>query len=248
MKPRVAKVLLSFLGIILAIILLEVLWQYQIIALPAVVVRGMGRVQGMVTPRVRATVQLPVAWHRQQHSLSCEVAALKMVLNFHGVPVSENQLINRLPFDSTPRRADRWGDPFAGFVGNINGTMMGSGYGVYWPPIAALASQWIPAQVVRLSNPKEITRHLAAGRPIIAWGYYGRGLRYQWRTPQGDIVKAIDGEHARVITGFYGPAQAPKGFFLLDPIFGSLTWPTEKLMSNWSVFDYHGVVVYPKRS
>lgn len=233
---------------ILATLVVVGLWQSQLIPLPAVVVRSLGRVQGVMAARVTPTVKLPVAWHRQEHSLSCEVAALQMVLNFYGVPVMESQLINKLPFDPTPRQGDMWGDANQGFVGNINGTMMGTGYGVHWQPIATLAKQWKKAEVVRLAEPTQIVKHLAAGRPIIAWGYYGRGIPRAWRTPAGAIVNAVNGEHARVITGFYGPAAAPEGFFLLDPIFGQLTWPTDRLMNNWAAFDYQGVVVYPKAS
>lgn len=248
MIHRPLSVVIIFVLLVLFIIVMIGLWQSQVISLPAAVVRGLGRVSGVMAANVTPTVQLPVVWHGQEHSLSCEAAALQMVLNFHGVPVSESQLISKLPFDSTPRRNDVWGDPTKGFVGNIDGVMMSNGYGVHWQPIAAIAAHWKKSEVVRLAEPTQVVKHLQAGRPIIMWGYYGRGIRRAWRTPAGTVVNAVNGEHTRVITGFYGPAAAPEGFFLLDPIFGPLTWSTSKLMTNWQAFDYQGVVVYPRAS
>ncbi len=83
-----------------------------------------------------------VAFHRQEHALSCEIASLKMALSYYGVDVSETQLISELPVDTPgPRQPGNiWGDPEKGFVGNIDGTMPNSGYGVYEKPIASVAA------------------------------------------------------------------------------------------------------------
>src|SRR5262245_9197550 len=57
------------------------------------------------------TALLEVKWHRQEHSLSCEIAALKMALSAQGIEVPESELIGRLRFDVTPRANGVWGDP-----------------------------------------------------------------------------------------------------------------------------------------
>src|SRR4051812_39677798 len=71
------------------------------------------------------TASLSVTWHRQEHALSCEIAALKMALSNYGLDIPESELIARLPFTG-PK-----GDPSVAFVGDINGRMGTSGYGVY---------------------------------------------------------------------------------------------------------------------
>src|SRR3989344_212777 len=248
LRMRSAKLLAGLLGGTLLPMLGFSLWSVGALELPPVAVRSFGRVAGVVAAGVPMDVQLPVAWHRQEHSLSCEVAALKMALNHAGVAVSEAELIARLPVDPTPKRSGVWGNPNKGFVGNIDGKMLADGYGVYWGPIAELGGSFRRTEILRNSTAAEVGRHVAEGRPVIVWGYSGRYQPVAWRDAAGNVVQAVDGEHARVVTGFRGPASAPTHFALLDPIFGELTWTVEKFMENWTSLGRHGVVVYAARS
>ncbi len=220
------------------------LWRQRVVELPPVAVRAIGRVEGIASVG-EADVVLPVPFHRQEHSLSCEVATLKMALGSFGIDVAEAEIIRYLPFDSTPRRAGVWGNPDEGFVGDIDGVMLVSGYGVYADPIARLGLRWKRTEVLRGASAADIARHIAAGRPVIVWGYYGRGGLFTWMTPGGESIAAVDGEHTRVVVGFSGPLQAPTGFSLLDPITGVLHWSTKKFMHNWETLGCMAVVVYP---
>ena len=58
-------------------------------------------------------VVLKVPFHKQEHALSCEVAALKMALGFYNVAVTETELINDLKFDTMDSRNEFniWGGP-----------------------------------------------------------------------------------------------------------------------------------------
>ena len=52
----------------------------------------------------RPTVKLDVPYHKQEHSLSCEVASLLMALKYRGIDVTESELIQQLPIsDPGPR-------------------------------------------------------------------------------------------------------------------------------------------------
>jgi len=223
---------------------LPILWYQEIIELPPVAVRSLGRVAGTMSVGGTMTVQLPVAFHRQEHSLSCEVATLKMALGALGEDVSESELISFLPFDTTPKANGVWGNPHRGFVGDIDGTMFGNGYGVYWEPIAELGLRWRRTEVLTGSSAAEVAQHLAAGRPVIVWGYFGRGRPGSWLTVEGTRIQAINGEHTRVVTGFSGPVDAPTSFALIDPITGPAVWSTGKFMENWGSLGYSGVAVY----
>lgn len=194
-----------------------------------------------------AATRLPVSFHRQEHSLSCEVATLKMALAPHGITVSEAELIQKLPFETTPKSAGIWGDPNKGFVGNIDGRMLRTGYGVYWDPIAKLTSQYATATVIRHGSAQDIAHHLTQGNPVIIWGYFGPRTVYNWNTPAGTTVKAVGGEHTRVVYGFDGPVENPARFYLVDPLAGFLNWSTAELMHNWSALDHMAVVVAPPR-
>lgn len=188
-------------------------------------------------------VGVPAVFHRQEHNLSCEVATLKMALQVHGIDVSENELIAQLPFDHTPRQNGVWGDPNHGFVGNIDGRMMVTGYGVHWDPIAKLGARYVSTEVLRHSSATELARNIAAGNPVIIWGNYGRPDAHAWQTPAGKTINTIYGEHTRLVYGFDGPDSAPTHFYLMDPLFGRLRWSTATLMEDWSSLGHMGVVV-----
>ena len=95
-------------------------------------------------PEEEISIKLNVPYHRQEHALSCEIAALKMALNFHGVLVSESELLAMLPFDAKERRGKNniWGDPSLGFVGDIDSAIPNGGYGVYENPMADMAKKF----------------------------------------------------------------------------------------------------------
>lgn len=190
-------------------------------------------------------VKLDVPYHRQQYSLSCEIAALKMALGAVAVNVSENELIAKLPFDRTSKRFGIWGDPYNAFVGNIDGRMMITGYGVYWEPIARLGLNYRRTEVLNNAKLQDITKHLDEGRPVIVWGYYGAGNKVSWRTPSGRTIIATHGEHARVVVGYTGERDNPENFILYDPIYGELNWTWEELWNNWSALERGAVAVYP---
>ena len=193
-------------------------------------------------------IRLPVKLHVQEHSLSCEIATLKMALSVHGLIVSENDLISRLAFDPTPKGTGVWGDPSKGFVGSIDGRMLVTGYGVYAPPIAQVGNAYASAELLRNGSAGQLARHIAAGNPVIIWGHYGQRLNvFGWHTREGTPVRAVDGEHTRLVYGFDGPVQSPTRFYLVDPVTGAFSWSTDELMRNWSSLDYIGVVVSPQR-
>jgi uncharacterized protein YvpB len=191
-----------------------------------------------------STVLLNVGFHHQKHALSCEPAALKIVLDYLGVHLSEDKIIRKLPFDKTPHKGSVWGDPDQGFVGNIDGEMPEDGYGIHWRPLAETARNWKRAEVIENGSCQDLARHLLADRPVIVWGFYVRGKPVTWHTVAGKTVDAVDGEHTRVVCGFRGQAADPDGFFVMDPDCGRAYWPKALFLGNWDAFKRCGVVVY----
>jgi uncharacterized protein YvpB len=167
-----------------------------------------------------------------------------MVLNYYGVPVSESDVISKLAFDPTRKTRNIWGDPSVGFVGSIDGKMGSTGYGVYNGPVAEVAKNWMYAEAVSGLSAQDVANHIERDRPLVVWGYFGRGKELSWSTPAGKKIYAINGEHARVVTGFVGTAENPEWFVLLDPIYGELYWSAEQFMKNFASFDNSAVVVY----
>lgn len=192
-------------------------------------------------------VAVPITWHRQEHSLSCETATLQMALGTHNIAVTEDELITHLTFDPTPRSNGVWGDPYTGFVGSIDGRMLQTGYGVYWDSIAALGKHYAHTQVITNGSATVLAQQVAAGNPVIIWGHSGNPTGTTWQTPAGKTIQGINGEHTRVVYGFDGTVKNPTRFYLMDPDTGQHTWLTAELMSNWGSFQHSGVVVFPKK-
>ncbi len=212
------------------------------------VARRANKVRYALARKPAPTIKLPIAFHRQEHSLSCEIAALKMALNFKGIKVTESDLLAQLPFDQTPKsglpgQRSVWGDPDQGFVGDINGKMPATGYGVHWGPINHLASQYRPSEIIVGWSPTQIAQELMGGNPVIMWGVAGnRPRRIYWNTPDGKLVRAAIIEHTRVITGFSGPVDKPSGFYTMDPVYREIYYPVGKFYANWEYLDVYGVV------
>lgn len=203
------------------------------------------------------TAKLRVPFLRQEHALSCEVATLRMALAYRGVTVSEAELLAVVGVDPAPRtgnvwgRAPRssegaeWGDPNEAFVGDVDGIMPKTGYGVHAGPIGRAAGRYRTAEVIENGTASMLTDAIANGNPVIAWGFIpGHGRPLTWRTLGGKEVRAVDGEHTRVVIGYTGTRDQPTGFFAIDPIYGEQYWKLEKFMENWEPLGRTGVVIY----
>jgi tmRNA-binding protein len=85
-----------------------------------------------------AKVLLKVPYFKQQYTNSCEAAATRMVLEYHGFDFeNEDEIINA--FGYKPRQKDVvnniWDDPNEMFVGHIDKKGAENGYGIYGPGV-----------------------------------------------------------------------------------------------------------------
>lgn len=190
-----------------------------------------------------SVTKLSVAFHRQEHSLSCEVATLVMALQYRGISVSEATLINAIGFDPTSKEGGVWGNPHIAFVGDIDGRQPSTGYGVYWQPIAEAARAYRNAYWFTDWSITDLTAEIQKGNPIIVWGTAGSGSRINWQTQEGGNVVAINGEHTYIVVGFMGSASNPTKIIVLDPLSGERHFTNSSFMSNWGLLNRSGVVV-----
>lgn len=168
-------------------------------------------------------VHLAVPRFRQQRSLSCEMAALRMAAHYQKVIHTETELVRILPRDATqPRLENRkviWADANRVFPGNIRGWQLyaggmrsyprrartkGWGYGVHAPGIAEVATR-IGLQAEVFDEVEHVYTALDRGVvPIVIVPCSGRSTTRKWRwyTPEGDPIPVIDSEHAIVAVGY----------------------------------------------
>lgn len=190
------------------------------------------------------TIKLGVPAYLQKYSLSCEIAALRMALEFRGIPVSEDEILDKIGIDNTPRNGNIWGNPHLAFVGNVNGKQMVTGYGVYWEPIARVARIYRNATEFRGWNISQLTSMIKANNPVIIWVYSSNGTPTGWDTLEGNKVQAVRGEHAVVAVGFVGQIDNPTAIIVNDPLLGQVQWPRLFFDTKWNAFGQSGVVVY----
>jgi uncharacterized protein YvpB len=195
-----------------------------------------------------ARFAIGVQMHRQQSTLSCEEAALSMVLNFYGHPTTEQQIFDQVGIDAVHYWAGRGGggDPYVKFVGNPSGSeVQQTGYGVYWSPIGAAAGHF-GAPVVRAGEgiaPSVIYDAIRAGRPTQVW------VTYDLRPHDRSDYPAYDGrtipyagpyEHAMVVTGLNDT-----GVRVNDPDGGQYWVPFAQFEAAYAVYNQMAVVFGP---
>lgn len=197
-------------------------------------------------PEASQKIDVPILY--QERALSCEAATLRMALAYRGVTVTEQELLDAIGRDPTPRTRTSagivWGDPDEAFVGNVDGVIGRTGYGVHAGPIGRVAGQYRRTEVLTGASPQALADAIATGNPVIVWGHLTSGRPMTWRTPGGKTIHAINGEHTRVVVGYTGRQEEPTGFHLNDPIYGRQYWKLEKFMKNWEKLGRSAVVVY----
>ncbi|GAC1340435.1 MAG: hypothetical protein NVSMB29_09290 [Candidatus Dormibacteria bacterium] len=146
-----------------------------------------------------------------QYGLRCEAAALSIALAAKGINVSQDWVQNHEGTDARAAIMDgagypiRWGDPYRGFVGDVNARMAVGGYGVYAPPMVSVARQ---AGAVAWGgenwNPRDLYAQVALGNPAVVWVPWSLEppVMRTMQTWEGRTVWFSRQEHAQTLVGF----------------------------------------------
>jgi len=193
---------------------------------------------------------LQVAWHHQEHRLSCEAAALRMALSFVGVSADELALMRFMGYDTRPALFDakgrlvRWGDPNQAYVGNPDGVIQRfTGYGVYSGPVArAVVAAGAGLIASGSISPQAVYNAVLAGHPVVAWisNTYHRVPLSSYVAYDGRRVYYTLTEHAVTIVGV-----RPGAVLINDPWFGPAWHSKAQFESAYATFGNMAVVVGP---
>ncbi len=147
----------------------------------------------------------------QSMALDCESAALAVALQTKGFALTQLWVFDALPKQPQPAllshgRPIAWGDPYAAFVGNVNGSEGNfTGYGVYYPPIAAVAQRAGATVDARTGwTTAAIEYQIQLGHPVIVWTNFNFGYSQTstWKAWDGRIVPYTTQEHTVTVIGF----------------------------------------------
>lgn len=189
-----------------------------------------------------ASEKLNVKFFRQEFPSTCEAAAVRMLLDYYRIHVTENELISKMPIDSTDRTDEIWGDPDLGFVGNVYGKNKRVSYGLHSKPTAKWISRWKNAEAFELKDLKSLQKLIEEKKPVIAWIQKGNSEKLTWKTAKGKKIETYLGEHTVVVTGFAKLNGADKIIFL-DPEFGETVVESEFFLKSWNRFDRQVVTI-----
>jgi uncharacterized protein YvpB len=196
-------------------------------------------------------VSLPGPVIKQDLALDCESAALEVALAIQHITVTQDQIYAGLPQD--PRspvlgpdgNPSRWGDPYAAFVGDVNGYEPAfTGYGVYYPPIVAAAERYgAQADGHTGWTVAEIIAELRAGNSVMVWltsDFKAHAPRY-WTAWDGRRIPWAIGEHSVPVIG-YDPGQ--NTITVVDVLYGvERTLTTQAFAAALTTFDGMGIAI-----
>jgi uncharacterized protein YvpB len=147
----------------------------------------------------------------QSMALDCESASLAVALQTKGFALTQLWVFDALPKQPQLALVSRgrpvaWGDPYEAFVGNVNGSESNyTGYGVYYPPIAAVAQRagatvdahagWTTAA---------IEYQIQLGHPVVVWTNFNFGYSRTstWNAWDGRAIPYTTEEHTVTVIGF----------------------------------------------
>ncbi len=195
----------------------------------------------------RTRVDLPVVPLRSSISIrpvrqvlqnDCEATSLSMLLTAAGVHIGQLRLQAQLPrsgpLDPEPVASStlfRWGDPEHGFVGRADGSGPNGGFGVYEPPIRALAARHgVKLTDLHGKSIAAVRAAVLAGHPVLAWVGLAAGPYASWLTPSGRKITVNYGEHAVVLVG-----ADSGGFFVNNPLSGREFWSESLFSYRWKL-------------
>lgn len=219
-----------------------------VIAAAGSMLLGLTSSASALTGTYRGDLPLGVPMYRQQLANDCEAAALRTALAYRGHKRSDKQLLASIGVDLKHPRFGRSGktsgDPYRAFVGSPNGSEVhGTGYGVFYPRIAAAAKAAGGKVLVAQEHytPAKLYLQLRAGHPAVVW------VDYLWRTRRITHYRAYDGrsvpyagpaEHAVTLSGV-----TPHGVYVEDPARGHYWITKTKFQAGYSAYQDMAVVL-----
>jgi hypothetical protein len=172
--------------------------------------------------------------HYQDHSLSCEYAAIQIVTSWFGSPISEDESLAMVPSAV---------DPHYGFRGNIDGPWgVTDDYGVYAEALVPVLNAYgYNGDVWYSADAGSLQAQLDAGHPTLIWIATRGDTSFYDQDANGNSFKLVPWEH--VVVAY---AYDSGGVYISDPGTGALNYLSWGwTLGAWSVLDGMALSIYP---
>lgn len=229
MKQFLKKLLSTFLFCMICNMALDTYGKSEVTNVPI-------KIEGV--PLIKQYPQLPTG---------CEATALTMVLNYHSVEVSKQEVANRLPKATLPyynKGIKKGAHPNEGFIGNPYSS---SSYGVYAEPILEVIESYLPgrSQDLRGKTLEELLDIVNEGRPVMIWATINMAkvsYTQSWYLENGELFWWPNNEHALVIVGY-----DEKWVYVNDPYSGKKKKFLRDVVSNrYATLGRQAVAILPE--
>lgn len=177
----------------------------------------------------------------------CEVTSLAMLLRFYGEEADKMTLAEQVAKDPAVYEVKNgvvhWGDPNAGFVGDMTRRTQ-SAYAVYHKPVHELLSLYFPHSALDLTGCEfsDIKRFVSGGGPV--WVIVNTKYKklpasdfVTWESASG-TVRATYSVHAVVVTGYDG-----ENVYFNDPLGRASSAPVQGFTDAWEQLGRQAVAV-----
>lgn len=159
-----------------------------------------------------------------KYPTGCEPVALAMLLKYHGINITPDDIIKELPKGSIPYKKNGityGGNPEVEFVGD---PYSNNSYGVYEKPIAEIANKFKPGITIATGTDfNNILKIVGIGKPVIVWNSMYLAIPYistSWVYEITDEkIEWKANEHTVVIIGY-----TKDKVIIADPLGGQLKY------------------------
>lgn len=193
---------------------------------------------------------VPVINQHPELPTGCEVTALTMLLRYHGVNVTKEQLareVVKVPVPYSSNGKLYGGDPNKGFIGD---PFSKRGFGVFKDALLPIVEKYLPGRAEDLSGGdfSQVYKALDEGKPVMIWSTIGMlnvdARRSYWTTLEGKTIEWKTPEHAVVVVGY------DKDYiYINDPYVGKQRkYKKQVVINRWSDMGKQAISVTPSRA
>lgn len=181
---------------------------------------------------------VPIINQYPNYPTGCESVALTILLNYYGVIVTPDDIINLLKKGSIPYVKNGimyGGNPEIEFIGNPYSL---NSFGVYEKPIADVANKFKEGITIATGTEfDDILKIVGTGTPVLIWTSMGLTTPYistSWTyEPTGEKIYWKANEHAVVLIGY-----TPDKVIISDPMGGKIKYQSLSIFRER--YNYYG--------
>jgi uncharacterized protein YvpB len=203
------------------------------------------------TEELPKEVSLKIQSIKPQNTLGSSFASLQMALKKYEIDTSQQELLEQVSKAEPLEKkflGDKiiWGNPNKGFVGDINGSLVGpkksqksqrfgTGWGVNNGPITELAQKFRPlSQEVDSADLLQVKKSLSEGFPVLIWYVREDALQEDLEITTPDEKKIIFSQtQVAVLDGYFLDQNGETNYKLVDPDFGEFNLSEADFLKQW---------------